>query len=149
MYCPYCHNTETKVTDKRDVGKLTRRRRECLKCKKRFSTHELVEFSELKVLKKNGKRELFSKEKVRNGIIKSCEKRPVTKEKIEKMTEIVEKRARLKKGHVDTTYIGELISKELKKTDKIAYIRFASVYREFADLSDFKKEIRSLINGRR
>jgi len=145
MICPYCLNTETKVTNKRDTGDLTRRRRECLKCNRRFSTHEKVEWSVIKVIKKNNVREPFSREKIKIGISKACEKRPVTDIHIDKMINSIEDKIRKRKIPVKTDYIGELISKELKKVDKVAYIRFASVYRDFTDISDFKKEIRDLL----
>jgi len=145
MLCPFCTNAETKVTDKRDAGNLTRRRRECLKCEKRFSTHETVEWSEVKVIKKNGQRESFDRNKIRLGVMKACEKRPVSEEKIEKMLNMIEEKVRKKGKEVKTDFIGELTSRELKKLDKVAYIRFASVYRDFTDISDFKKEIRDLI----
>lgn len=145
MLCPYCANTETKVTDKRDAGNATRRRRECLKCGKRFSTRETVEWSELKVVKKDGRREPFSRDKLRSGILRACEKRPVSAEQIEKMITRIEEKLRKRGKEVKTFIIGEVVSGELKKVDKVAYIRFASVYREFADVSDFKKEIRELL----
>lgn len=145
MLCPYCSHEETKVTDKRDHGSLTRRRRECLKCNKRFSTHESVEWSELKVLKKDSRREPFDREKLRKGLIKACEKRPITDEKVEKIIGVIEGRLRRKGKVVGSDFIGELASRELKKIDKVAYIRFASVYRDFTDIADFKKEIKELI----
>ena len=145
MLCPYCSHNETKVTDKRDFGKITRRRRECFKCGKRFSTHERVELNELKVVKNNGGIEAFNREKIKRGIMRACEKRPVNDEKIEKMVDRVEMRVRKKGGKIKTSFIGELVSKELKKIDKVAYIRFASVYRDFTDISDFKREIRGLL----
>ncbi len=145
MQCPYCSHQETKVTDKRDVEKLTRRRRECLKCQKRFSTHETVELGGFKVIKKNGSREDFDREKVKMGILKACEKRPVSAEMIEKMISRIEEKLRRKEDEIKTSLIGELVSKELKRADKVAYIRFASVYRDFADLEDFKKEIKELM----
>lgn len=145
MQCPFCFHSETKVMDKRDAEMVTRRRRECLKCGKRFSTREAVEWSEFKVVKKNGTRETFSREKIKNGILKACQKRPVSEEKIEKMVNNIEEKLRRRGGEVQTSFIGELVSKELKKVDKIAYIRFASVYRDFTDISDFKKEISQLI----
>lgn len=145
MLCPYCSNGESKVTDKRDAGKIIRRRRECLKCQKRFSTHEDIEWSEIKVIKKDGKREVFAREKLKAGIVRACEKRPINEDKIEKMVNAVESKARMRGKAVKSSYIGELVSRELKKVDKVAYIRFASVYRDFADISDFKKEIRGLL----
>ena len=145
MLCPFCSHSETKVTNKRDVGKISRRRRECLKCGKRFSTNESIELIEIKVIKKDGQRERFDREKAKKGIIRACEKRNVESEKIEKMVNRIEQ-ILMKRGSVVKTHtIGEMISRELKKVDKVAYIRFASVYRDFADLSDFKKEIRGLL----
>jgi transcriptional repressor NrdR len=145
MQCPFCSDAETKVTDKRDAGSLTRRRRECLKCAKRFSTHETVEWGEIKVIKKSGQKEAFDRAKIKNGILKACEKRPVGIDNVEKMINRIEDRIRKGGKEVRSGLIGELISKELKKTDKVAYIRFASVYRDFTDISDFKKEIRGLL----
>lgn len=145
MQCPFCFHPDTKVMDKRDTDMVTRRRRECLKCEKRFSTRESVEWSDFKVVKKNGNRELFNRDKVKAGIVKACEKRPVSEEQIEKMVNMVEEKVRRKGSEVPTSVIGELVSKELKRVDKIAYVRFASVYRDFTDLADFKKEITGLL----
>jgi transcriptional repressor NrdR len=145
MQCPYCSHNETKVVDKRDFAGITRRRRECLKCQKRFNTHEGLEKCQLRVVKKDGRHEEFDREKVRKGIIRACEKRPISTEKIENMINIVEEKARKKSGDVSSSFIGELVSRELKKVDEVAYIRFASVYREFKDVSDFKKEIKELV----
>jgi transcriptional repressor NrdR len=147
MHCPFCANAETKVTDKRDVDGITRRRRECLKCEKRFSTREGVEWSELKVIKKDGRRVPFDREKIRVGITKACEKRPVSDDQIEKLINKVEEKIRKKGKEVKSSMIGEVTSGELKKLDKVAYIRFASVYRDFTDISDFKKEIKELIKS--
>ena len=145
MQCPFCSHLYTKVNDKRDFGRITKRRRECLKCKKRFSTHENVEWSEIKVIKKSGQKESFSRNKIKIGVVKACEKRPVGEERIERMINIIEEKLRKRGKEVRYDFIGELVSKELKKIDKVAYIRFASVYRDFTDISDFKKEIRELI----
>jgi len=145
MLCPYCQSSESKVIDKRDFGKITKRRRECLKCEKRYNTRESVEEIRIKVLKKDGRREDFDLEKIKRGIDRACEKRLVSTEKIEKMLNIIEERLRKKGKEVGSSFIGELVSKELRKMDKIAYIRFASVYRDFDDVSDFKKEIKDLI----
>ncbi len=145
MQCPFCSHAETKVTDKRDTDAITRRRRECLKCGRRFSTRETVEWSELRVIKKDGRREPFDRIKIMTGIHKACEKRPVSEEQIEAMTNRIEERVRKKGKEIKTTVIGELVSHELRKVDKVAYIRFASVYRDFTDVSDFKKEIKSLV----
>lgn len=145
MNCIFC-GSETKVTDKRDAEGETRRRRECLKCGKRFTTYERVEELNLVVVKKDQSREPFSRDKLRNGIVRACEKRPVSTEKIDSMiSEIERKLAEKVKGReVDTKTIGELVMKELKKLDKVAYIRFASVYQEFSDINDFKKEIKEV-----
>lgn len=145
MDCPYCGNLTTKVTDKRDSPGGTRRRRECLKCRKRFTTYEKQVKTELYVIKKDGKREKFEQEKLERGIQKAFEKRPVSKEKIEKMINEIEELLRRKgKKEIKSTIIGEVIMRKLKKIDNIAYIRFASVYRNFQDVDDFKKEIKDL-----
>lgn len=142
-----CLHSDTKVIDKRDVEGVTRRRRECLKCKKRFSTKELVERAELRVVKKNGNREPFDYEKMKRGVMRAFEKRPVSDEQIDKMLTNVEDKLRKQGKEIPTTTIGDLLSKEIKKLDKVAYIRFASVYKEFAELDDFKREIKVLVNG--
>jgi len=145
MECPYCGDLSTKVTDKRDSPGGTRRRRECLKCGKRFTTYEKPVQTELYIIKKDGKREKFERQKLERGIQKAFEKRPVSKEKIEKMINEIEEMLRRKgKKEVKSTFVGEIIMKKLKKMDNIAYIRFASVYRDFQDVNDFKKEIREL-----
>ncbi len=145
MICPFCSHADTKVLDKRDVGTITRRRRECLKCAERFSTHEGVERSELKVIKKDGRREPFDRNKVKAGIMRACEKRPVSDETVEKMVSRIEEKIRKKGKEIKTSMIGEQVSNELRKVDKVAYIRFASVYRDFTDISDFKNEIKGLL----
>jgi transcriptional repressor NrdR len=142
-----CLHSDTKVIDKRDVEGVTRRRRECLKCKKRFSTKEFVERAELRVVKKNGNREPFDYEKMKRGVMRAFEKRPVSDEQIDKMLTNVEDKLRKQGKEIPTTMIGDLLSKEIKKLDKVAYIRFASVYKEFAELDDFKREIKVLVNG--
>lgn len=147
MICPFCAHKVTKVVDKREGsgGKTTRRRRACLKCGRRFTTFERVETLDLLVIKKDGKREIFDRGKLRSGIIKSCEKRPISAEDIEKIVDEVE--ANLRKSgasEISSKEIGELVIKKLKKVDKIAYIRFASVYRQFADISDFENELSKL-----
>ncbi|MEK6825536.1 MAG: transcriptional regulator NrdR [Nanoarchaeota archaeon] len=144
MHCPYCSHEETKVVDKRDVNTITKRRRECLKCGKRFNTLEEVEGIQLRVIKKDGRMESFDREKIKRGLIKACEKRPISAEKIETMLNMIEEKLRKHGKEVKASIIGESVSRELKKTDKVAYIRFASVYRDFTDISDFKKEIKEL-----
>jgi len=145
MLCPYCLHQESKVIDKRDAEGTTRRRRECLKCAQRFNTRENVERIELRVVKKSGQREDFDREKIKKGIMRACEKRPVSDDKIEKMIMRIEEKLRKKGKEIKTSFIGELVSKELKKIDNVAYIRFASVYKDFSDIDDFKKEIKELI----
>lgn len=145
MLCPYCHHPETKVIDKRDVDDMTRRRRECLKCERRFNTREMFERADLIVIKKDGRREPFQYEKVKRGVLKACEKRQVSLERIEKMIAMIEEKLQRRGKEVESRVIGNFISQELKKIDKIAYIRFASVYKDFTDIEDFKKEIKDLI----
>ncbi len=145
MQCPYCDHAETKVVDKRDTEKITRRRRECLKCSRRFNTLEEVERIHLRVIKKDGEMEDFDREKIKRGIIRACEKRPISTDKIENMLTTIEEKLRKQGKEVKAALIGELVSRELKKADKVAYIRFASVYRDFTDISDFKKEIKELV----
>jgi len=144
MRCPFCQNKKLKVTDKRNSEKNIRRRRECLGCKKRFTTYEKIEPIERYVIKKNGGRELFNRDKVFLGIIKACEKRNVNPEQADKIVNELEDKYLVKNKEINSIKIGEFIMRKLKKLDKIAYIRFASVYRDFRDVSDFKKEIREL-----
>ncbi len=146
MKCIFCNYKETKVIDSRESEDLTRRRRECLKCEKRFTTYERAESPNVYVIKKDNSRELFDKEKLKRGIVKACEKRPVPMEKIDNILNKIETKLRsLSKNEIHSKSLGEEVMKHLKITDKIAYIRFASVYREFTDIEDFKKEIQSLI----
>ncbi|MFA7708131.1 MAG: transcriptional regulator NrdR [Candidatus Pacearchaeota archaeon] len=143
MKCKFC-GSDTCVTDKRESPEGTRRRRECLKCKKRFTTYEKPEEKEIIVVKKDGRREHFMEEKLRLGAIKACEKRPISVQEIDKIVEEIKEKL-LKKGkEVKSTEIGEMMMNKLKKLDPVAYIRFASVYRDFKDITDFKKEIKEL-----
>ncbi len=146
MKCPYCSSEELKVVDKRDSEeKSVWRRRECLKCGKRFTTYERIESVELVVIKKDGQRTRFDRSKVKNGILKACEKRPVTNEMIEKMVDEIEAELRGEDGiEIPSKKIGELVMRKLKRTDKVAYIRFASVYREFEDIESFQEELKKL-----
>jgi transcriptional repressor NrdR len=145
MYCPYCSHKGSKVTDKRESPEGIRRRRECLKCGKRFTTYEKAVREDIFVIKKDGRRERFDREKLEKGIIKAFEKRPVEKNKIDKMINEIEEQIRKRgKKEVKTSEIGELIMKKMKKIDNVAYIRFASVYRDFQDINDFKREMREL-----
>ncbi len=138
MICPFCTHKETKVTDKRESNNATRRRRECLKCKKRFTTYEKIEPIERFVIKKDGRREPYNKDKVFLSIIKACEKRNVSHDTVEKIVNDIEEKLLQKNKEIQTKKIGEFIMKKLKKLDKVAYIRFASVYRDFKDIGDFK-----------
>ncbi len=147
MKCPYCSHKETKVLDKRETEELsaTRRRRECLKCKKRFTTYERSEEFELMIVKKDGRRERFDRHKLLNGLLKACEKRPVSMEKIEKVASDIESELREKgKNEVPSKRIGLIVMRKLKSLDKVAYIRFVSVYLEFEDLQRFEEELGKL-----
>ncbi len=145
MRCIFC-GSETKVTDKRDSEGETRRRRECLKCKKRFTTYERAEELNIIVIKKDRRREPFSREKLKSGIMRACEKRPVETEKIDKILNEIEMKIRekIKGKEVTSREIGEHVMRALKKLDKVAYIRFASVYKDFKDVQDFRKEVKEL-----
>lgn len=140
MKCIFCGHTESKVVDSRvtDDSTSIRRRRECLKCGKRFTTYETVETTPILVIKSDGTRQPFSAEKIKNGIIKACEKRPVTMSQIEKIVDTIEKQIHNSLNQeVSSKQIGEMIMEELKKLDDVAYVRFASVYRKFKDISNF------------
>ena len=144
MICPYCSHIETKVVDSRESENNVRRRRECEKCSKRFTTYEKVEF-ELTVLKKDSRREQFSREKLKSSILKSTGKRPVSLEKIEKIIDEIEQELRGSKSHeIPSRIIGDKVMKKLKSLDKIAYIRFASVYKEFKDIDDMAEELKKM-----
>lgn len=146
MKCAYCGFKNTKVIDKRENNDLsvTRRRRECLKCNKRFTTYEKVELSDFYVIKKDGTRERFEREKLEKGIERAFEKRPISKDKINKMVDDIETNLRKKGKEVKSSIIGELVIKKIQKLDKVAYVRFASVYKDFKDVSDFSKEVKGL-----
>jgi transcriptional repressor NrdR len=152
MRCPFCENDDTKVIDSRhtDEGHAIRRRRECEKCNKRFTTYEKVEEVILMVIKKDGSRETFDRNKVMNGIIKACEKRPVPIAEVEKIVDDIERGLNnLMEKEVKSTFIGELIMDRLKDLDEVAYVRFASVYRQFTDINTFVKEIEGLLGRKR
>jgi len=148
MECPYCHHIETKVTDSRDTGTLSiRRRRECLKCNKRFTTYEYIELTPIYVKKKDGRLEKFDKNKIKKGIMKALEKRPIDTDTIEEIVvSIEEKIRRTGKEEIESKIIGEYVMNKLKEVDHVAYIRFASVYRSFTDISSFEKEVKNLLN---
>jgi len=143
MKCVYC-NKDTKVVDSRENLELVRRRRECLSCGERFTTQERANL-DLRVIKKEGTREDFDREKLKKGLLRSCEKRPVSADKIEKALDQIEKSLRKTgKREINSKFIGDKVIQKLKKLDKVAYIRFASVYKEFKDVDDFKEEVKKL-----
>ena len=146
MQCPYCQHQNTKVTDSRDTGVYSiRRRRECLSCQRRFTTYEHIEMSPIYIIKKDGRREPFDKNKIKTGIAKALEKRPVSPEQIETLLDNIEEHIRREgKEEIPSTLIGEYVMDELEKVDQVAYIRFASVYRAFADITHFQKEVQKL-----
>lgn len=145
MKCPYCSHSETKVIDSRESEDTTRRRRECLKCNKRFTTYERPESINLIIIKKDLRREPYDKEKLKRGFIKACEKRPISHEQIDKLIDKIESKLKsLKTTEIKGKIIGEEVMKALKRLDKVAYIRFASVYRDFKDLKEFEKELKGL-----
>ena len=142
MRCPYCNCDETKVTNKRDSEELSRRRRECLKCKKRFTTYETAELIMPRVVKSDGSRESFNEAKLRDGMLRALEKRPVSAEAIEVSVERIRQTLRARGDReVNAREIGEAVMKALRSLDQVAYIRFASVYRKFQDLDEFRAEI--------
>jgi len=147
MRCPYCLSPETSVLESRDSedGEVTRRRRQCGKCKKRFTTYERVEMISLKVVKKDGNQEGFDREKIKRGITLACEKRDVSEEEVEKIIEDIELRFLNRKStEISSSDIGRMILTRLKKLDKVAYLRFASVFLEFENIQEFKKQMQEL-----
>ena len=143
MFCPYCRSSKTKVIDKRssENNKAIRRRRECLACKERFTTYEKA-ILDLMVLKKDGKREFFDRDKLKSGIMKACEKRPVGLRVIERLVNEIETELRsLHNPEIRSRVIGDMVMERLKKVDKVAYVRFASYYKQFSDISSFKKSL--------
>jgi len=147
LKCPYCDANNDKVVDSRPAedGAAIRRRRECLVCGTRFTTYEKVESLPLMVIKKDGSRQPFDREKLLMGIMKSCAKRPVTTEQIERLIDTIERVAgNMMKREITTSKIGELVLRYLRNLDEVAYIRFASVYRDFGDIHSFVEEMRSL-----
>ena len=148
MKCPFCANLESKVVDSRpaDEGASIRRRRECLSCGKRFTTYETVESLPLVVVKKDGSRQSFDKDKVLRGMIRACEKRPVPMETLVKIADTVEQELQNSlERETSTEKIGELVMERLKKVDEVAYVRFASVYRQFKDINTFMNELNKLL----
>ncbi|MBM3243887.1 MAG: transcriptional repressor NrdR [Candidatus Omnitrophica bacterium] len=148
MKCPYCNYKEDKVVDSRSTAEesAVRRRRECLKCGKRFTTYEYIEEISLMVIKKDGRREPFDRKKVLSGIIRACEKRPISIEKMEEIVLSVERAIQKKSDReVSASRIGELVMERLKNIDDVAYVRFASVYRQFKDVGQFMVELKDIL----
>lgn len=148
MNCPFCNHHDSKVVDSRptEEGKSIRRRRECIKCKKRFTTYEKLEQVPLIIIKKNGTRESYDRNKVLNGILRSCEKRPVSLTTIENLVDNIEKDLyNSMEKEINSDYIGEMIMEKLKEIDEVSYVRFASVYRQFTDINSFKDELEKLL----
>ncbi|NMM53706.1 transcriptional regulator NrdR [Paenibacillus aquistagni] len=149
MRCPYCDYNGTKVLDSRPANdnKSIRRRRECEQCSRRFTTFEMVEETPLIVIKKDGSREEFSREKLLRGLIRACEKRPVSVEQLEAIVSEVEKQIRTTaQAEVESQSIGEIVMEQLYPVDEVAYVRFASVYRQFKDINMFMKELNTLLS---
>lgn len=145
MQCIFCSSTKLKVTDKRKSPEGIRRRRECLKCGRRFTTYERAEGNNLYIIKKDKRREKFDRKKLEKGIEKAFEKRPVSKENIDKMVNEIEEQLRRKgKKEINSSVVGEMVMRKIKKIDNIAYIRFASVYKDFQDVKDFKLAIKQV-----
>ena len=150
MKCPFCANIDDKVIDSREgrTGDTIRRRRECLKCSRRFTTYERIDEIPYMVVKKDGRRERFDRHKVLNGLVRACEKRPVSSSQLESIVDAAETfLVDAPERERSTREIGELIMEHLKKLDTVAYIRFASVYRDFKDVREFKEELEGLLEG--
>ncbi|HHU69904.1 MAG TPA: transcriptional regulator NrdR [Thermoanaerobacterales bacterium] len=148
MKCPYCGYTQSKVIDSRptDEGAVIRRRRECLDCEQRFTTYEKIEELPLIVIKKDGRREIFKREKILKGLIKACEKRPISLETLDKIVNKIETELKnTMEREVTSKQIGGMVMEYLKGFDEVAYVRFASVYREFKDINTFMEEIRKIL----
>lgn len=149
MKCRYCASTDSKVIDSRptDDGSAIRRRRECINCGKRFTTYEKIEEIPIMVVKRDGRREAFDSEKIRNGVRKACEKRPIAADVQDKLVEDISREVfNTLASEISTAQIGEIVMKNLKAVDEVAYVRFASVYREFKDTQTFLQELQSLLD---
>jgi len=149
MNCPFCSHHESKVVDSRptDEGQAIRRRRECIVCSKRFTTYEKVDEIPLIVVKKNGNREPYNRNKILNGVIRSCEKRPVSLRDIEQLVDGIEKQIyNIMEREITTELIGNLVIDKIKYLDEVAYVRFASVYREFKDINTFMDEVKKILS---
>ncbi len=151
MKCPFCSYEESKVIDSRpaDEGTRIRRRRECLKCSKRFTTYEIIESLPIIVIKKDGTREVFSREKLMTGLLRACQKRPITVADLEKVIDDIESSLHnTLEREVKSDKIGELVMEKLKALDEVAYVRFASVYRQFKDINTFMEELNNLLSNK-
>lgn len=151
MKCPFCNHPESKVIDSRESkkGLSIRRRRECFACKKRFTTYEKIEEIPYMVVKKDGSRQPFDGQKLLRGLLKACEKRPIPVRKLEELVEEIENKVQERpEKEIKAAEIGEFVMDRLKALDKVAYVRFASVYREFKDVLEFKKELEALLKER-
>jgi transcriptional repressor NrdR len=149
MNCPFCNFSETKVIDSRptEEGQAIRRRRECLQCGKRFTTYEKIEKIPLIVVKKDGNRQPYDRNKILNGILKACEKRPVSLNEIEEIVNEIEKELyNSMEKEITSQKIGQMVMERLKKVDEVSYVRFASVYRQFKDINTFMEELNKLLN---
>ncbi|MBR2484659.1 MAG: transcriptional repressor NrdR [Oscillospiraceae bacterium] len=146
MKCPFCGYQESKVVDSRPAEESIRRRRECLACEKRFTTYETVESLPMVVIKKDGSRQSFDRQKVFNGMLRACEKRPVSVDQIEKMAmEIEQSLQNSLEREIRTEEVGQLVMEKLKGVDEVAYVRFASVYRQFKDINTFMEELSKIL----
>ena len=145
MECPFCMSSDSKVIDSRDSKDSIRRRRECNRCGKRFTTYERIEMTTLRIVKKDGRREAYDRDKLRSGLRRACEKRPISEDKIDEVISKIEAELRsMQDPEIPSKKVGDLVMKHLKRLDKVAYIRFASVYRDFADITTFKEELEKL-----
>lgn len=146
MKCPFCGYEETKVIDSRPTDEKIRRRRECLSCEKRFTTYEVVETMPLVVVKKDKSREIFDRNKLMNGLVRACEKRPISMEMLDGIVGDIESQLlNMLEREVSSYQIGEMAMQKLKGIDEVAYVRFASVYRQFADINTFMQELKTLL----
>ena len=148
MRCPYCGEEETMVVDSRqaDEGRSIRRRRECINCQKRFTTYETVETVPIMVVKRDGRRQPYDRNKIRNGLVRACEKRPVSLEEMDALADSIEQNLQNAMiREVPASQIGEMVMERLKPLDQVAYVRFASVYRQFKDINSFMAELNALL----
>ncbi len=151
MYCPFCYANDTKVTDSRLIreGNQVRRRRECLICKERFTTYETAELALPRIIKRDGRRDVFDEEKLRGGILRALEKRPVSLDQVENaVSHIIHKARASGEREIPSKQVGEWVMEELHNLDQVAYVRFASVYRSFQDIKEFREEVSRLENNK-